>query len=149
MRFRTTLLLHGKTATGVVVPEEVVEELGGGKRPAVQVTINHHTYRSTVAPRRDRFLLGVSAENREQAGVTAGSKIEVELQLDTAARTVEVPPDLAASCPRSRRPSASSTRPPQVSREASSLRSSRPSRPRRERRVKKAMSAVREGRKRP
>ena len=96
MRFPTTLLLHGKTATGVVVPEEVVEELGGGKRPAVQVTINHHTYRSTVAPRRDRFLLGVSAENREQAGVTAGSEIEVELQLDTAARTVEVPPDLAA-----------------------------------------------------
>jgi hypothetical protein len=49
MRFRTTILQSGKTATGIRVPPEVVEALGSGKRPAVKVTINGYTYRSTVA----------------------------------------------------------------------------------------------------
>ena len=33
MRFRTTLQLAGRTATGFRVPEEVVQALGKGKRP--------------------------------------------------------------------------------------------------------------------
>ena len=49
MRFRTTLEQAGKTATGFEVPSTVVEGLGAGKRPAVRVTINGFTYRSTVA----------------------------------------------------------------------------------------------------
>jgi putative transposase len=49
MRFRVRIELHGKTATGIVVPPEVVESLKSGKRPPVRVTINGHTYRSTVA----------------------------------------------------------------------------------------------------
>ncbi len=43
MRFRTTIQLNGKTATGIEVPEEVIDELGSGKRPPVRVTINGHT----------------------------------------------------------------------------------------------------------
>jgi hypothetical protein len=39
MRFRTTIELGGKTATGFEVPEEVVTGLGRGKRPPVRVTI--------------------------------------------------------------------------------------------------------------
>ena len=49
MRFRTTIQQSGKTATGIQVPEQVVEALGAGKRPAVKVTLNGYTYRSTVA----------------------------------------------------------------------------------------------------
>ena len=49
MRFRARIELHGKTATGIVVPPEVVESLQSGKRPPVRVTINGYTYRSTVA----------------------------------------------------------------------------------------------------
>jgi hypothetical protein len=97
MRFRAVLELHGKTATGVEVPPEVVESLGAGKRPPVTVTVNGHTWRSTVAPMGGRFLLGVSAENREAAGVAAGDELDVEVELDTAPRVVEVPPDLAAA----------------------------------------------------
>lgn len=48
-RFGTTIFLGGKTATGFVVPVEAVEALGSGKKPAVNVTLNGHTYRSTVA----------------------------------------------------------------------------------------------------
>lgn len=98
MRFRATLELNGKTATGVQVPPEVVAGLGMGRRPAVTVTINGgHTYRSTVAVRGGNYLLGVSAENRAKAGVAAGDVIDVELELDTALREVAVPDDLAAA----------------------------------------------------
>ncbi len=95
MRFRVTLLLAGKTATGFEVPAEVVEGLGKGKRPPVRVTINGHTYRSTVAPMSGVFMLGVSAENRAAAGVSAGDEIDVDVELDTEPREVIVPPDFA------------------------------------------------------
>ena len=97
MRFRTTLLLAGKTATGIEVPPEVVAALGTSKRPAVSVTINKHTYRSTVAVMGGVFMVGVSAENRAAAGVAAGDEIDVDLELDTAPRELAVPADLAAA----------------------------------------------------
>jgi Bacteriocin-protection, YdeI or OmpD-Associated/Domain of unknown function (DUF1905) len=97
MRFSTTVELGGKTATGMEVPPEVVTSLGAGKKPAVQVTVNGHTYRSTVATMGGRFLLPLSAENRAAAGVAAGDAVDVDVELDTAPRTVEVPADLAAA----------------------------------------------------
>jgi hypothetical protein len=97
MRFRTPLVLHGKTATGFDVPASVVEALGGGKRPPVRVTINGYTYRNTVAVYGDQYLIGVSAEHRQGAGVAAGDVLDVELELDTAPREISVPPDLAAA----------------------------------------------------
>ena len=95
MKFRAVLELGGKTATGIQVPEEVVTALGAGKRPAVSVTINGYTYRSTVAPMGGVYMLPVSAEIRANAGVAAGDEVEVEVALDTAPREVVVPPDLA------------------------------------------------------
>jgi Bacteriocin-protection, YdeI or OmpD-Associated/Domain of unknown function (DUF1905) len=97
MRFRATLELAGKTATGMHVPPEVVTALGAGKRPPVRATINGYTYRSTVAVYGGEFLLGVSDEVRKAAGVRAGDELDVELELDTEPREVEVPPDLAAA----------------------------------------------------
>ena len=96
-RFRTTIELGGKTATGFRVPAEVVAALGPGKRPRVSVTIGAHTYRSTVAAYGELFMLPLSAENRTAAGVAAGDVVEVELTADHAPRTVEVPDDLAAA----------------------------------------------------
>lgn len=97
MRFRATLRLNGKTATGIEVPPEVVTGLGAGKRPAVKVTLNEHTYRTTVAPMGGRFFLPVSADVRGASGVTAGDELDVGIELDTEPRTVEVPDDLAAA----------------------------------------------------
>jgi hypothetical protein len=95
--FRATLESNGKTATGFVVPPEVVEALGAGKRPPVRVTIGAHTYRSTVAVMGGRNLLGVSAKNRAAAGVAAGDELDVHLELDTEPREVPVPPALATA----------------------------------------------------
>ncbi len=97
MNFRTVVELGGKTATGIRVPPEVVEALGSGKKPAVRVTINGYTYRSTVAVYGGEFMLPVSAEVRERAGIAAGDGIEVAVELDTEPRVVEVPDDLAAT----------------------------------------------------
>ena len=97
MSFRTVLELRGKTATGIVVPPEVVDELGAGKRPPVRVTIGGHTYRSTVAVMGGDYMLPVSAENRDAAGIAAGDEVDVRLELDTDPREVEVPPDLDAA----------------------------------------------------
>lgn len=97
MQFHTTLLQSGPTATGIQVPEEVVEALGGGKRPPVKVTINGYTYRSTIAVMGGAYMVGVNADNRAAAGVKGGDELDVEIELDTEPRTVEAPPDLAAA----------------------------------------------------
>ncbi len=95
MRFRATLELGGKTATGIRVPAEVVGSLGSSKRPPVRVTINGHTYRSTVAVMGGEFMLGASAEIRKAAGVAAGDEVDVDMELDTEPREVTVPADFA------------------------------------------------------
>ena len=95
--FSTTLLPAGKTATGVVVPDVVVAALDAGKRPAVRVTIGEYSYRSTIAVLGGKFMLPVSAEVREGAGVAAGDELDIALALDTEPRTVDVPGDLAAA----------------------------------------------------
>lgn len=97
MRFHTTILQSGKTATGIQVPDEVVEALGAGKRPAVRVTINGYTYRSTIAVMSGVYMVGVNAENRAAAGVAGGDEVDVVIELDTAPREVAVPADLAAA----------------------------------------------------
>jgi bifunctional DNA-binding transcriptional regulator/antitoxin component of YhaV-PrlF toxin-antitoxin module len=97
MRFSTTVLLGGKTATGLVVPEEVVEALGAGKKPPVTVMLGGHSYRSSIASRGGQYLIPLSAEHREAAGVAAGDRVDVDVELDTAPRQVEVPDDLAAA----------------------------------------------------
>ena len=98
MKFKTTLVqAEGMNATGIIVPPEIVEKLGGGKRAPVRVTINGYTYRSTVFVMGGKFLVGVAAEHRVKAKVKGGDKIEVTLELDDAPRTVELPADLAAA----------------------------------------------------
>ncbi len=94
MKFKTTVELAGKTATGLQVPEEVVADLGQGKKPAVRVTVGGHTYRTTVAVMGGKFMIPLSAENRTAAGVAAGDEVEVGIELDLEPREVEVPRDL-------------------------------------------------------
>ena len=96
--FKTTLLqAEGLNATGISVPPAVIAALGKQKRPKVVVTVNGYTYRTTVAPYGDVFMIPVSQEHRAAAGLKAGDQIEVTLDLDLEPRTVEVPADLAAA----------------------------------------------------
>lgn len=97
MRFTTTVFLGGKTATGLQIPNEVIQALGPAQRPKVVITVGDYTYRSTVAPMGGRYLVPLSAEHRAAAGVAAGDTVEVEIALDEQPREVAVPEDLAAA----------------------------------------------------
>ena len=96
-RFEAVLKLEGKTATGIEVPPDVVQSLGSSKKPAVKVSLGEYTYRSTLALRDGKFMLPVSAEHRQGAGLEAGDRVAVTLELDTEPREVSVPEDLAAA----------------------------------------------------
>jgi hypothetical protein len=96
MKFTTTIMGSGNKA-GIEVPEDVISALGAGKRPPVVVTINGKSYRSSVAVMRGQNLIGVSTANREFTGVSSGDTVEVDVELDTQPRIIEVPDDLAAA----------------------------------------------------
>ncbi|GGK95852.1 YdeI/OmpD-associated family protein [Deinococcus radiotolerans] len=96
--FTAPLTLHGKTATGLTVPETVIAELNLGKRPPVHVTLNGtYTYQSTVGVMGGQSLLPVSAEHRAAAGLQAGDPVTVTLTPDVAPREVTLPPALQAA----------------------------------------------------
>lgn len=94
MRFETTMLLTGNN-TGIEVPPELVDELGAGRRPPVVVTVNGFEYRSTIASMGGKFLIPFSSDKRAATGIAGGDAITVDLELDTAPRTVAPPDDLA------------------------------------------------------
>lgn len=85
------MLTEGKTVTGIKIPEEIIEKLGGGKKSLVKVTINNFTYRNAMAVIGSAYMVGVNADNREAAKVKGGNKIDVTVELDTEERIVGLP----------------------------------------------------------
>ncbi len=96
-RFRATILQSGKSTMGFEVPADVVDSFGAGRRPPVTVTINGYTYRNTVAVMGGKYMIGISSDRRGPVGVTGGEEVDIDLELDTAPREVDVPPDLAGA----------------------------------------------------
>ena len=97
MDFTTELEATGGKTTGFVVPDAVVDALGAGRRPKVAVTVNGHTWRTSIAPMGGRYLVGASAAVRAAAGIAAGETHTVTVEVDDTPRTVEVPDELAAA----------------------------------------------------
>ena len=96
--FKTAIMqAEGMDATGIVAPDVIVEKLASGKRPKVTVILNGYSYRSTVAVMGGQFMLPLARAHREAAGVKAGQKVEIALELDAAPREVAVPKDLAGA----------------------------------------------------
>ncbi len=97
MKFTTILHKTGTNTTGIVVPPEILDALGGGKKPKVNVILNGFAYRSSIAVMGGTFMIPVSADIRAKAGVNGGEEATIELSLDTAPREVAVPDDFAAA----------------------------------------------------
>lgn len=66
--FRTRVVPVGN-ATGAEVPAAVVNAFGAGRRPPVTIWINAHTWRSRVASKDGKLIVGISAANRTAAGI--------------------------------------------------------------------------------
>lgn len=96
MKFTSSLWADENGNTGIVVPEHVIEGLGGGKHPKVTVTLNGFTYRSSIAKMGDQFLIPVSKARRAEGTLEVDVPYEIDIELDTAARTVDVPEELTA-----------------------------------------------------
>lgn len=96
MRLRIELESTGGTTAGFRIPDEVVDELGAGRRPKVAATVGGYTWRSSIARMGDAFWLGMSKDNRAGAGVSAGDVLDLEVVVDDAPRTVELPEELAS-----------------------------------------------------
>ncbi|MGA9533066.1 MAG: YdeI/OmpD-associated family protein [Anaerolineales bacterium] len=94
IKFQTQVLQTGKNTTGIKVPTEVIEELGGGKRPLIVVKINDYSYRSAIGSMGGKPMIPLSAANREAAGVKGGEQVDIAITLDLEPRTVTPPDDL-------------------------------------------------------
>ncbi|MEX2548306.1 MAG: YdeI/OmpD-associated family protein [Chloroflexota bacterium] len=97
MKFRTTIQQGDKTATGIQIPNEVIEALGAGKKPPVELVVNGYVYRTTVATVSGNYMVGFSADHRAASGLCGGDEVDVEIEVDTQPRTVDVPADLATA----------------------------------------------------
>ncbi|MGO4597748.1 YdeI/OmpD-associated family protein [Terrabacter sp. 2RAF25] len=94
--FETTVRAFGNN-TGITVPDEVIEQLGRGRRPPVLVTVNGYEYRSTVAVMGGQYLIGLSAAVRGATGLGGGDPISVNLKVTDTPRDVDVPADFAGA----------------------------------------------------
>ena len=78
------------------MPKDVAAKMGLKGMPKVQAVIAGQPYRGSLMPMGDgTYCLGVLKSIQQAAGVKPGDTITVEIELDTAPRTVEPPPDLA------------------------------------------------------
>jgi Bacteriocin-protection, YdeI or OmpD-Associated/Domain of unknown function (DUF1905) len=82
-----------KTATMFRVPFDLGEAFGRA-RPPVKVTIRSHTWRTTPGVYDGVGYIVVNRAVKEATGVDAGDRVRVRIELDTAPRKVELPPDL-------------------------------------------------------
>jgi hypothetical protein len=82
-------------ATAIVLTDAQVEQLGGGKRAAVTVTIAGKTARLRLCVMGGQNMIGISKANRAELGVDIGDTIDASIELDRAVREVDVPADAA------------------------------------------------------
>jgi uncharacterized protein YdeI (YjbR/CyaY-like superfamily) len=96
VEFDTTVTATGNN-TGIVVPDELIDRLGAGRRPAVVVSVNGYEYQNTVGVMGGRHLVSVSAAVRKVTGLKAGDPVRVVLTLAGGPREAAVPEDFAAA----------------------------------------------------
>ena len=90
--FETTLTATGNN-TGIVVPPEVLEQLGAGKRPAVVASVNGYGFECTIGSMGGKSMIAFSAARRKETGLAGGDPITVTLTLAEGPRALEVPAD--------------------------------------------------------
>lgn len=90
--FRATIAVEGSMCA-IPLPFDPKAVFGKVRAP-ITVTVNKHTWRSTVAAMGGPACIPFRASHRDAAGVSDGDTVIVRVEHDTAARTVTAPADL-------------------------------------------------------
>lgn len=90
--FTVTLVKDGSTCF-IPIPFDPREVFGKLRAP-VKVTINGHTFQSTIAAMGGPACIPLRKSNREAARLDGNETIAVRLTLDTTTREVKPPADL-------------------------------------------------------
>lgn len=99
MRLDVDVRPTGKTTATVIVTQEQVDAIRGSQgraRVPLVITYRGTQYRTSVSVYRGEWMVVVNREMRE-GGLVPGHTYTVDIALDSAERTVEVPPDLDAA----------------------------------------------------
>lgn len=99
MRMRLDIIPTGKTTATVIMSQEQVDRLrgkAGMSRVPLRIEYAGAVYRTSISRYRGEWMMVVNKEMRE-GGLAPGSSYDVDIELDAAERTVEVPDDLAAA----------------------------------------------------
>jgi len=94
--FQTTVAVTGNN-TGIVIPEEAIEQLAAGKRPPVLVNVNGYQYRTTVGVMGGQHMISISAAVRMATGLKGGDPIRVSVTVTDTPRQATLPADFAAT----------------------------------------------------
>lgn len=94
LSLRTTLEPFGP-ACAIILTDDQVRELGGGKRAAVRVSIDGRTTALRLAVMGGVNCIGLSKAARAELGVEIGQQVDAVVALDETPREVEIPAELA------------------------------------------------------
>jgi hypothetical protein len=97
MRMKVYVAPTGKTTATIVLTQDQVDRIRGvpGKgRVPLAITYRGTTYRTSVSLYRGQWMTVINKQMRE-GGLVPGHDYTVDLSLDTAERTVDVPADFA------------------------------------------------------
>ena len=96
LRVHTVLAGRGPAAA-ILLTDEQVASFGAGKTFPVAVTIGGRTARLRLARMGGENMIGLSKAARAALAVEIHQEVDAVIRLDTAERTVEVPPALVAA----------------------------------------------------
>lgn len=93
LKFEAPLMLMEKGGAYVEIPFDVEKEFGS-KRPKIKALINKIEYRGLLVKMKTPcHILGVLKEIREKLNIQENDLLQIEVQLDTEERIIEIPPD--------------------------------------------------------
>jgi len=96
--FEVTVLLKDGMC---VIPVPFDPQAAFGKiRAPVKVTINGHTFRSTICRMRGETFIPFRKSNRDSARIQGGERVRVRIDPDTEKRVVNPPADLVRALKR-------------------------------------------------
>ena len=99
MRMKVHVLATGKTTATIILSQDQVDSIRGvpgNSRVPLAITYKSQVFRSSISIYRGQWMMVVNKEMRD-GGLIPGHDYSVDLSVDRAERTVDVPEDFAAA----------------------------------------------------